>query len=91
MNETCTVLRNGNSAAVVLPSEWRKQFGIKAGDTLRISTPAEGEITFSVIKRNNKKESLGGLLDILDGLPNVAWERGDSKEDDRELLGQRYV
>ena len=34
MNTTCSVIRNGNSAAVVLPSEWRKRFGVQIGDTL---------------------------------------------------------
>ena len=92
MNATCSVIRNGNSAAVVLPSEWRKRFGVQIGDTLTVATPSEGEISFSVQGRENSTATAAKrLLDTIDALPNVPWLRGDSPDDDRELLGQRYV
>ena len=92
MNTTCSVIRNGNSAAVVLPAEWRKRFGVQIGDTLTVATPSEGEISFSVQDRENDAATAAKqLLNIIDSLPNIPWSMGDSPDDDRELLGQRYV
>ena len=92
MNATCSVIRNGNSAAVVLPAEWRKRFGVQVGDTLTVATPSEGEISFSVQDRKNDAAiAAQKLLNTIDALPNIPWLRGDSPDDDRELLGQRYV
>lgn len=91
MNSTCTVLKSGNSAAVVLPAEWRRRFGVKAGDVLRVSASTDGEITFSVPRRKSRVESVDSLLGTLEGLPDIPWVGGDSPEDDRELLGRRYA
>lgn len=92
MNTTCSVIRNGNSAAVVLPSEWRKRFGVQIGDTLSISMPSDGEITFSV--QRNDDDAIAAaedLLSTIDSLPDIPWLCGDSPDDDRELVSQRYV
>ena len=92
MNATCSVIRNGNSAAVVLPSEWRKRFGVQIGDTLSISMPSDGEITFSV--QRNDDDAIAAaedLLSTIDSLPDIPWLCGDSPDDDRELVSRRYV
>lgn len=92
MNVTCSVIRNGNSAAVVLPSEWRKRFGVQIGDTLSISMPSDGEISFSVQRKDDDAIAAAeDLLSTIDSLPDIPWLRGDSPDDDRELMSQRYV
>lgn len=92
MNATCSVIRNGNSAAVVLPSEWRKRFGVQIGDTLSISMPSDGEISFSVQRKDDDAIAAAeDLLSTIDSLPDIPWLCGDSPDDDRELVSQRYV
>lgn len=90
MNTTVSVIKTGNSAAVVLPAGWRRQNAVEVGDLLVCSADAEGRIIFEKPQQKENDMALQHLYGLIDALPNVPWTRGDSKKDDRELLAERY-
>ena len=91
MDGICTVAKNGNSATVTRPAQWRKGCGIDFGDELEFHATDDGRISF----RKREAAGNGDLFEQFEGLiesmPDVPWTRGDSPEDDRELLGERYA
>lgn len=90
MNATVSVIKTGNSAAVVLPAEWRRRNAIEVGDVLVCSADVEGRIVFEKPAQTSNESALRRLYGLVDSLPDVPWTRGDSKEDDRNLLAERY-
>ena len=54
MSWMCKVLQSGDDIVVELPDEWVARYGVKIGDELRISYPADGEITYSVIDKGER-------------------------------------
>ena len=92
MPATCVVTKNGSSATVVLPADWRKANGIEVGDVLEIGTDVKGQILFKKPKETNEQEGrFNRLLSLVDSLPDVPWAGGDSPDDDKKLLGERYA
>lgn len=89
--QTCKVIRSGNSAVVVLPSDWRKKSGVSVGDELVVTTNEDGTISFSKVVDNSEKIALlKNLRELSLNMPRIPWE-DDSKEADRALLEARYV
>ena len=41
----CTVSKNGSSATVVLPAEWRRANQVEFGDAMEVVTDVQGQIT----------------------------------------------
>lgn len=91
MGATATVIRNGNSAAVIIPSSWRKRYGVDIGDKLELNDAIPGKLVLSKPTTNNRLEAVDELTDFIDGLPAIPWAHGDSPEDDKELIGERYA
>ena len=86
MEGTCVVAKNGNSATVVLPAEWRRACGIEIGDELEFHANANGEISFSKKAGRSKTQAADELLVLIGSRPNTPWLRGDSPDDDKELI-----
>lgn len=39
----------------------------------------------------SRRAALNELLALINSLPNIPWEGGDSPEDDKRILGERYM
>lgn len=91
MGATATVIRNGNSAAIIIPASWRKRYGISIGDRLELDDAIPGKLVLSTPSSNDRLKAVEELNDFIDSLPIIPWERGDSPDDDKELIGERYA
>lgn len=90
MNAQCTVVKNGNSAGVTLPVEWRRKNNVDVGDALIIEDLGDGRIAFS--KPIHKKgEIANDFLAYIESLPKHSWDSGDTPADDKALARERYV
>lgn len=86
------VCKNGNSAAVTLPVEWRRSVHVEIGDTVEVHYEYNGALYVAPKKsqRDRQRQILAELLDEVDKMPRVPWP-DDSPEADRALLEDRYV
>lgn len=90
------VCKNGNSAAITLPAEWRRREHIEVGDTVEVHYEYDGRLYVASKKgqRDKRKRALAELLDEVDKMPSVPWP-DDSPEGDRrlleEILGEKYA
>lgn len=91
MSTVATAFKAGNSVVVALPPTWRKANGVQAGDKVVLDDSVSGEITFRKASEEPKAGSLADLVDFIESLPAGEWPWGDSKEDDRALLAERYA
>lgn len=92
MAATCVVTKNGSSASVVLPAAWRKRNNVSIGDVLEIETEIGGQITFKKASADEERiKKMDEMLAFMDSLPHVPWTEGDSPDDDKRTLGDRYV
>lgn len=91
MNATATAFKAGNSVVVALPPSWRKANGVHAGDKVVLDDSVSGEITFRKVSEESGAGDFEGLVDFVESLPMGDWPWGDSKEDDRALLAERYA
>lgn len=92
MPATCVVTKNGSSATVVLPADWRKANNVEVGDVLEIGTDVKGQILFKKPKEEGPQDGrFNRLLSLVNSLPDVPWAGGDSPDDDKKLLGERYA
>lgn len=89
MTATCVVTRNGSSASVVLPAEWRKENGVEVGDVLEIGMDVRGQIMFRKPRSRVTDGRFDRLLSLVGSLPDVPWTNGDLPSDDKMLLGER--
>lgn len=90
MNTQCIVVKNGNSAGVTLPVEWRRKNDVDVGDALIIEDLGDGRIAFSK-PINAKDEVANNLLAYIESLPKRPWDSGDTPADDKALARERYV
>lgn len=90
MGTSATVIKFGNSAAVVLPARWRKANGIEIGDKLQVNESVPGRLTFITGPRASRRAALQDLDVLLSSLPRREWEGGDSPDDDRRMIAERY-
>ena len=91
MDGICTVAKNGNSATVTLPAQWRKGCGIDFGDELEFHATDDGRISFRKREVADDVDLFERFEDLIESMPDIPWTRGDSSEDDRELLAERYA
>ena len=91
MDGICTVAKNGNSATVTLPAQWRKGCGIDFGDELEFHATDDGRISFRKREARDNGDLFEQFAGLMESMPDIPWTRGDSPEDDRELLGERYA
>ncbi len=91
MNGTCVVARNGNSATVTLPARWRKGCRIEFGDELDFHATEDGRISFSKREPLPESDPYESFLGLLAAAPKIPWTRGDSPQDDKELIHGRYA
>lgn len=85
------VCRNGNSAAITLPAEWRKAARVEIGDVVDVYY--DDIRTLLVSKHDEQSDQrqlvLAELMGEVNGTPAVAWP-DDSPDDDRAALEARY-
>lgn len=75
--------------AVALPSEWHRQLNAWLGDSLAASAVLEdGSSAFA---QGGEAAAAKQLMETIDSLPNISWLNGDTPDDDRELLRQRFA
>ena len=86
-----TVIKCGNSAAIVLPAAWRKRYNIDIGDVLTLDDSIHGELRLAKTEHADKLAAIDKFERYLESLPKIPWERGDTPADDRELIGERYA
>ncbi len=85
------VIKSGNSAVVVLPSEWRKRCGVEVGDELVVTPNDDGTISFSKKLDNSRQlAALMAIKELSESLPKVPWA-DESREGMRAILEERYV
>lgn len=86
------VCKNGNSAAVTLPADWRKKAHVEIGDTVTIHYEYDGMLYIEAKKRGTKAKAriLDELVRNIEKAPSVPWEN-DTPEADRSLLEERYA
>ena len=85
------VIKSGNSAVVVLPSEWRKKCGVNVGDELEVMANDDGTISFA--KKLDMSKQVAAVLAIGEMCarsPKTVWD-DESKEGTRAILAERYV
>ncbi len=85
------VIKSGNSAVVVLPSDWRKKCGVNVGDELIVTANDDGTISFA--KRLDTSKQVAAVLAIGEMCaqqPKIPWT-DESKEGTRAILAERYV
>lgn len=85
------VIKSGNSAVVVLPSEWRKKCGVSIGDELVVMAHDDGTISFA--KKLDTSKQVAAVLaigELCAQQPKIPWE-DESKEGTRVILAERYV
>lgn len=86
----CTVSKNGSSATVVLPAEWRRANQVEFGDAMEVVTDVQGQITFK-IPGTARDAKIDEMLDFANSLPSLPWDGSSTKADDKRILGERYA
>lgn len=83
--------KNGNSAAVTLPAEWRRREHVQVGDTVEVHYEYDGRLYITAKKKggNKRRQLFDELMSAVDEVPSVPWE-DDSPEADRAILAERY-
>lgn len=86
----CTVSKNGSSATVVLPAEWRRINQVEVGDSMEVVTDVRGQITFKKADAG-RQSKIEEMLDFANSLPSLPWNGTSTREDDKRILGERYA
>lgn len=86
------VCKNGNSAAVTLPAEWRRQAHVEVGDTVEVYYEYNGPLYIAAKKpqHDTRRQLFAELMKDVEHMPRVPWD-DDSSQADRDLLEKRYV
>lgn len=75
--------------AVALSPERYGQFSARLSGATASSAPSEDESpTFD---QSDEAAAAKQLIETIDSLPNISWLNGDTPDDDRELLSQRFA
>lgn len=93
MGMTASIVKMGNSAGVIIPASFRKRNGIHVGDRLEIKEKPDGtiELRKQSDATNEKVLQMQRLVELVESYDFAPWTRGDDKESDRELIGERYA
>lgn len=89
---TRKITRNGNSSCVALPPAVMEVLSVKTGDCVDISFDGESvSLTkHAEVAEASPLEWFERALSVTESLPAVPW-LDDSKQADRDLLGERYA